>query len=178
MPVFVFFLFVAVPLVEIALFIEVGGLIGLWPTLLVVVLTAFAGTSLLRAQGLATFARARASLDRGQVPMVEVMHGFFLVIAGALLLTPGFLTDAIGLALFVPAVRRRLGRTIGKWLGAHAKMQVYAHTEDRRASAPTIDITADAAPDAAPDAAKDVDNDDAPQNPPPGSPGSPWRPPS
>lgn len=94
-----------VPIVEIAVFVEVGGAIGLWPTLAVVVATALAGGALLRFQGLATLARARAALARNEMPLREVIDGVFLLVAGVLLLTPGFVTDGAGFVLFVPGVR-------------------------------------------------------------------------
>ncbi len=97
--------FIATPIVEIAIFIEAGERFGLWPTLGAVILTAFIGTGLLRWQGLTTWMRATESLQRGVFPVNEVFTGLCLVAAGALLLTPGFLTDAIGFALFVPPVR-------------------------------------------------------------------------
>jgi len=122
---FVFLAFVLIPLAEIGLFIQVGGLIGLWPTLFVVVLTAFMGTGLLRAQGLAAFSRAQAQMADGRLPVEEVVHGFCLVIAGALLLTPGFLTDTIGFLLFVPQIRLFLGRKALKWLSAHGSVHIY-----------------------------------------------------
>lgn len=103
-----FLIFVAVPILEIALFIQVGGLIGLWPTLLVVVLTALAGTALMRHQGLQALARLRASLERGGDPVGPIAHGALILVAGMLLLTPGFFTDTVGLLLLVPAVRARL----------------------------------------------------------------------
>ncbi len=103
---------VITPIVEIGVFIEIGGLIGLWPTLAIVVITAVAGTALLRAQGLATLARARQSLARGEFPARQVFDGACLLVAGALLLTPGFVTDGIGLALFLPPVRELLRRWV------------------------------------------------------------------
>ena len=108
MALLILFLLLATPIIEIATFVEVGGKIGVWPTLGLVITTAVVGTALLRAQGLATLARVRDNLNRGALPVDEVLDGFFLVIAGALLLTPGFVTDGIGLLLFVPAVRRAL----------------------------------------------------------------------
>ncbi len=99
---------VVVPIVEIAVFIGVGGAIGLWPTLAVVVATAIAGGALLRHQGLATLARARAALARNEMPLREVIDGVFLLAAGLLLLTPGFVTDGAGFLLFVPWVRAGL----------------------------------------------------------------------
>lgn len=109
MPAIILLLFIGVPIAEIAVFIQAGEWLGLWPTLGLVVLTAVAGTGLLRVQGLQTLARVRASLDRGEMPVGEVFTGLCLLVAGALLLTPGFITDTVGLLLFVPAVQRKLG---------------------------------------------------------------------
>jgi UPF0716 protein FxsA len=122
---FIFLAFVLVPIAEIGLFIEVGGILGLWPTLSIVILTAFLGTALLRMQGLAAFSRAQNAMAEGRLPMEEVVHGFCLVVAGALLLTPGFLTDAIGFLLFMPPVRLALGRAALRWFSKHGTMHVY-----------------------------------------------------
>lgn len=81
--------FIAVPVIEIAAFIEVGGWIGLWPTIGIVIATAFAGTTLLRLQGLAVLRRFQESASRNELPVTEVFDGLCLLIAGALLLTPG-----------------------------------------------------------------------------------------
>jgi UPF0716 protein FxsA len=110
MGIFILAAFIAVPLNEIALFIEVGGLIGLGWTLAVIVATAVAGTILLRVQGLATLERARRAFDQGQLPAHALFDGLCLLFAGALLLTPGFATDMVGFLLFVPAVRAALRR--------------------------------------------------------------------
>lgn len=104
--------FIGVPLIEIAVFIEVGGRIGLGPTLAVIVLTAMAGTYMLRLQGLVTLRRAQASLDRGELPLTEVFDGACLLVAGVLLLTPGFVTDAMGALLFLPPARALLRRLL------------------------------------------------------------------
>ena len=97
--------FIAVPLIEIALFIQVGGAIGLWPTLGIVVLTAILGTILVRQQGLATLNQLRRRLNTLEDPTEPIVHGAMILFSGALLLTPGFFTDALGFALLVPAVR-------------------------------------------------------------------------
>jgi len=97
--------FVAVPLIEIALFIKVGGLIGLWPTLAIVLLTAIAGSTLMRAQGAAALARIRAAFDEMRDPSRPLADGAMILFAGALLLTPGFFTDTLGLLLLAPPVR-------------------------------------------------------------------------
>lgn len=112
MPLVILGLFIAVPLIEIAVFIQVGGLIGLWPTIAIVIATAFAGTALLRHQGLATLRRAQESLNRGEMPLREVFDGACLLVAGVLLLTPGFVTDATGLLLFLPPVRAWLRKVV------------------------------------------------------------------
>ena len=97
--------FIIVPVLEIAVFIQVGGLIGVLPTIALVLLTAVAGTMLLRVQGLAVIRRARDSLERNELPVAEVFDGLCLAVAGVLLLTPGFVTDTLGILLFIPATR-------------------------------------------------------------------------
>ncbi len=101
-----FLAFLAVPLIEIALFIQVGGFIGLWPTLAVVVLTAFLGTWLVRSQGVLALGQLQTSFSKLDDPTEPLAHGAMILIAGALLLTPGFFTDGIGFALLMPPVRR------------------------------------------------------------------------
>jgi UPF0716 protein FxsA len=117
--------FIILPLLEIAMFIQVGGLIGLWPTLALVLITAFAGTVLLRVQGFAVLQRARASLARNEMPVTEVFDGFCLVIAGGLLILPGFVTDTLGLLLFVPPVRVALRRLIFQRMSRQAEMRIF-----------------------------------------------------
>lgn len=105
--------FILVPLIEIGLFIEVGGWIGLWPTLGLIILTAVVGTMLLRQQGLATLRRAQTQMDAGQVPAKELFDGACLLIGGLLLLTPGFFTDAVGFLLLMPPIRDLLRQRLG-----------------------------------------------------------------
>ena len=119
-------MFIAIPIIEIGLFIEIGGWIGLWPTLAIVIVTAFAGTTLLRLQGLAVLQRAQASTARNELPVQEVFDGLCLLIAGILLLTPGFFTDAVGFMLFVPPFRRFAAFSIGCWLVRSGKISVSA----------------------------------------------------
>jgi UPF0716 protein FxsA len=103
-----FFVFLVVPVVEIFLFVVVGNAIGVWPTLALVLATAFVGSALVSRQGRDTWAKFRAELATGQSPSVTLVHGAMIVVAGALLLTPGFLTDAVGFTLLVPAAREAL----------------------------------------------------------------------
>ena len=100
-------LFILIPLIEIGLFIQVGGLIGLWPTLAIVVLTAILGHRLVRSQGARELANLRGAFESLQDPSEPLAHGAMILFSGALLLTPGFFTDAVGFALLIPAVRRR-----------------------------------------------------------------------
>jgi len=99
-------LFIAIPLVEMYVLIKVGGVIGAFPTIFLVVFTAFLGVWLIRIQGFSTLQRIRATLDSGGIPAIEMMEGVVLFLAGALLLTPGFVTDSIGFLCLVPPFRR------------------------------------------------------------------------
>lgn len=115
-------LFIVMPIVEIAMFIQVGGQIGLLATLAIVVLTAVIGTAMLQRQGRATLERARERLGSGEMPAQEIVEGMLLLVGGVLLLTPGFVTDAFGFACLIPASRRWLAkklsaRTIGVVMG-------------------------------------------------------------
>jgi UPF0716 protein FxsA len=98
--------FIAVPLIEIALFIQVGGWIGLWPTLLIVLLTAMLGSWLVRTQGAREMQNLRGAFNDLRDPTEPLASGAMILFAGALLLTPGFFTDAIGFALLIPKVRK------------------------------------------------------------------------
>ena len=132
--------FIGVPLLEIALFIEVGGWIGLGPTLALIVLTAVIGAWMMRQQGIGVLMRVQRQLAEGVLPVMEVFEGLCLVIAGALLLTPGFFTDALGGLLLVPAVRRALYRRLRHHIEAHV-VDVSGPRPDRapRAPGPTIE---------------------------------------
>ncbi len=101
----IFLFLVAVPIIEIALFIEIGGWLGLWPTIAIVILTAAIGTVLLRAQGLAALGELQRQLGAGEDPSATLAHGAMILVAGVLLLTPGFFTDGVGFALLMPPVR-------------------------------------------------------------------------
>lgn len=117
-----FALFVAVPVIEIALFIQVGGFIGLFPTLLIVILTAFLGTYLVKQQGAIALSQLRSSFGELRDPSEPLAHGAMILFSGALLLTPGFFTDAFGFLLLVPAFRARLFTEVQK----RVKMQSFA----------------------------------------------------
>lgn len=107
-----FLAFIFVPLIEIALFVQVGGLIGLWWTLATVVGTAILGTILVRGQGLHVLSQIRGSFEEMNDPTEPLAHGAMILFSGALLLTPGFFTDAVGFSLLVPSIRKSLFRFI------------------------------------------------------------------
>jgi len=101
-------LFIIVPLVEIYLLIEIGTVIGALATVALCVLTAVVGGALLRYQGLQTMFRAQANLSKGQLPAIEMFEGVALAIGGALLLTPGLVTDVFGFLCLIPWSRRMM----------------------------------------------------------------------
>ena len=100
-----FVLFVTVPIIEIALFIQIGGEIGLLSTLGIVIATALLGTYLVRKQGLNALSQLKNNVETLENPIAPLAHGIMILLAGALLLTPGFFTDAVGFSLLVPNIR-------------------------------------------------------------------------
>ncbi|MBE3638264.1 FxsA family protein [Mangrovicoccus algicola] len=111
--------FIAVPLIEIGLFIQVGGLIGLWPTLAIVLLTAVIGHAMMRKQGGQVLQKLQRAMAGDGNPAEHMVHGAMILFAGALLLTPGFFTDTVGFLLLIPAVRVA---AFG-WMRRNVKMQ-------------------------------------------------------
>ncbi len=108
--------FILVPLIEIALFIQVGVWMTLWPTLGIVVLTSIIGAHLVRKQGAAKLQDIRRSLHELEDPTEPLAHGIMILFSGALLLTPGFFTDAVGFALLVPQVRSLVMKWGARWI--------------------------------------------------------------
>ncbi len=127
--------FLAIPVIEIAIFIQVGGLIGLWPTLGLVLLTAVIGTLLVRSQGAQTLVELRRSLAELSDPSEPLAHGAMILFAGALLLTPGFFTDILGFALLIPPLRLRVFR----WLRARIRVQGFAMGSGQTSARPGTD---------------------------------------
>jgi UPF0716 protein FxsA len=101
-----------IPFAEIYLLLGVGSIIGAFPTILLVVFTAVLGAWLLRQQGFTTFRRFQESLARGEIPAYEMVEGPLILVGGALLLTPGFITDVLGLACLIPATRKKIAQYI------------------------------------------------------------------
>ena len=105
---YLFLAFLFIPLIEIGLFIVLGQTIGLWPTLLGVVLTALIGSAIIRSQGLSLISEIQRQMRAGTLPAMQLFEGLMIGIAGALLLTPGYFTDTIGFLMLVPALRHAL----------------------------------------------------------------------
>lgn len=110
LPLLTLLLVLGIPLLEIYLFIRVGGLIGALPTVFLVVFTAVLGVLLLRQQGFAALQRVQAAMAQGQIPAMELLEAMLLTLGGILLLIPGFLSDALGFLCLIPPVRRWLVR--------------------------------------------------------------------
>lgn len=134
-----FLAFLALPIVEIALFIQVGGLIGLWPTLLLVILAAAAGTALIRAQGLRALPRLRERIAAGEDPSGPMADGALILVAALLLVIPGFFTDALGLVLLVPAARAALIRRAAASLRLRSVVLARGPAPRRRPGGETIE---------------------------------------
>ena len=120
-----FLFFLAMPILEMVILIKVGGIIGALNTVGLVVLTAAIGAWLLRREGLDTLLRANKRMESGEVPAQELFEGLALAAGGALLLTPGFVTDAIGFALLIPLSRRWLIKRVAQRAFSAGNTQVY-----------------------------------------------------
>jgi UPF0716 protein FxsA len=127
-------LFILVPIVEIAVFIQVGDQIGLTSTLFVVIITAILGVNLLKQQGFRAWRDIQLSLAQGQVPALEMASAAQLLFAGALLLTPGFVTDTVGFLLMIPQVRLLLAKRFFKLTTKSPNSHQSTQTTDQSAT--------------------------------------------
>jgi len=118
---------IALPVLELALLIKTGQVVGLWPTLAMVVGAGVLGAVIMSRQGMSVARRTREAIAQGRPPVGPVLDGAFLLLAGALLITPGFLTDVMALALLIPPIRRKVGRWCVRRLveRAHVQIKVY-----------------------------------------------------
>ena len=146
MPLFLI-IFIAIPLLEIFLFIQVGGAIGVWSTLFLVVGTAVLGINMLRRQGLRTLRNAQLRMEQDEIPAYELLEGLLLLIAAIVLITPGFFTDAVGFALLMSRFRYWLIVQFGRAI--YSRFQVYSSARrsndasSSRRRRVTIDVDAD-----------------------------------
>jgi UPF0716 protein FxsA len=120
-------IFLLVPIVEIYLLIQVGQVIGAGWTICLVVLTAVIGVSLLKVQGLSTLNRAQRKMQENELPAREMLEGLGLVVAGALLLTPGFFTDAVGFFLLFPPTRIWLVSAVASRMMVSSSVVMHRH---------------------------------------------------
>ena len=121
-------LFVGIPVLEISMFISIGTVIGLGPTLTIVIATAVIGAVLIKKQGLKTLFSAQKNLSNNQLPIQAFFDGIFLIVSGLFLITPGFVTDGIGLLLFVPQIKMLLKNILSNMLVARTAAGVYTNT--------------------------------------------------
>jgi UPF0716 protein FxsA len=108
----IFLIVLIIPFAEIYILLQVGGLIGALPTIFLVVFTAVLGSWLLKQQGFATLQRFQDSLSRGTLPALELLEGVLILLGGALLLTPGFITDMIGFVFLIPQLRKQIAQYV------------------------------------------------------------------
>ncbi len=118
MPFLIFLILLAGPIAEIYVLLAAGGAFGVWPVVAACVATAAIGAAVIRFQGLSALTKAQADIAAGRPPVASAIDGVFLLIAAPLLMTPGFLTDALGFLLLVPPLRQGLARAALRWVSA------------------------------------------------------------
>ena len=117
-----FLFFIAIPIIEVILFITVGKYIGLWNTILIIIVTGIIGAILVKSQGITIFNKALEEIKSNKTPIFSIFEGIAILIAGAFLLTPGFLTDTLGCILLIPKTRNIIIKYITSYL---EKRKVY-----------------------------------------------------
>jgi UPF0716 protein FxsA len=133
-----FFIFIIVPLIELMLLIEVGGVIGTGWTFVIIIATALLGTKLVKQQGIATYQQIQAELAQGQLPARSMFDGICILISGVLLITPGFLTDILGFLLVTPPFRAVAYQHLGSRIkvrtmhsGFHQQGSTFEHEQQQ-----------------------------------------------
>ena len=126
-----FVLFIIIPVIEIFVLMQVGAVLGVWPTIGMVIFTAWLGAKYVRQQGLATLNSVQSKMAQGQMPSDEIVTGVMLLVAGVLLVTPGFVTDFFGLSLLIPAVRQSIVGSVKSHIttssASQQSFQFYSH---------------------------------------------------
>jgi len=115
-----FLLFTVIPFIELALLIKIGTMIGLFETILIIVITGMAGALMVRSAGIECLFRIQKNMDSGIIPTDDLLSGLLILVAGAFLLTPGLITDAAGFVLLIPASRE----LVKKFLKKYVKLKV------------------------------------------------------
>jgi len=132
-------LFIVVPLVELILLLYVADITHWWFAVLLVIVTGIVGTLLARSQGTKTYRKIHSSMSQGQIPTDALIDAAMIFFAGALLLTPGMLTDAFGLSMLIPACRRWYHRRLVRWFRARFTFQSASSDGPLRAESEVID---------------------------------------
>lgn len=126
-----FIFFIIIPIIEITVLMQVGALLGVWPTIAIVILTAWLGAKYVRQQGIATLNSVQTKMAQGQMPSDEIVTGLVLLVAGVLLVTPGFVTDLLGLSLLIPAVRQAIAGSVKSHITTNSAQQQSFHFNDQ-----------------------------------------------
>ena len=111
-----FLFFIGIPLIEVMLFITIGKYIGLWNTILIIIITGIIGAILVKSQGVATLKKGLEEIQSNKIPIQSMVQGIAIIIAGAFLLTPGFLTDTLGAILLIPPFRSKIAGFVIEYL--------------------------------------------------------------
>jgi UPF0716 protein FxsA len=126
-------LFIVIPIIEIAILVKIGTILGFWPTMLMVIATGILGATLARIQGFLVLTRIRTELKMGRTPAEELIDGLLILIGGILLLTPGLLTDLMGFLMLIQWSRKLfkkwLGKRFRKWVQSRNAMIINVHGE-------------------------------------------------
>lgn len=127
-----FVFFIIIPIIEISVLMQVGTIFGIWPTIAIVIFTAWLGAKYVRQQGLATLNSVQTKMAQGQMPSDEIVTGLMLLVAGVLLVTPGFVTDFLGLSLLIPGVRHAIVGSVKSHITTNSasqqSFQFHSHT--------------------------------------------------
>jgi len=133
---FLFLLFIVIPIIEIALLMQIGEWIGVWPTIAIVIITAWLGAKNVKQQGVSTLNSVQQKMAQGQAPSEEIVSGLMLLVAGVLLLTPGFATDIFGLSLLIPSFRKAIVKMFQKNMPTqnvgNSGFQFHSHTHSHQ----------------------------------------------
>lgn len=129
-------IFLLVPILDLFLLLKVGGLLGFWPTVALVILIAVSGAALARHQGLRTLVRIQNELSQGRMPTAELGDGALILLAAALLVTPGFMTDVFALVLLFPPTRAVFRSVLGRYFTARVGMSPFEGIEAGEAAMP------------------------------------------
>lgn len=131
-----FLLFIIIPIIEISVLMQVGAVLGVWPTIAIVIFTAWLGAKYVRQQGLSTLNSVQTKMAQGQMPSDEIVTGLMLLVAGVFLVTPGFVTDIFGLSLLVPTVRNAIVSSVKAQIknnndnSQHFQFHTHSHNQD------------------------------------------------